>query len=223
MTGGVAGAGAAVAATLAARRTGERQRVDVAMVESLAAHTYAQTSAYVHRGEVARREQRIKQGLRMVPASDRFVYCAPGAVSTMQMRGVAELVAEPRLAEERFQTAEGRMRHWDEFVALFVPPFRRRTAQEWFEAAERLHLTFSLVQTVDDLFACPQLAARRMLREVPGPDGRPVRIPGRPFRLEDGAPEPSRPAPAVPGEHTDEVLRDWLGTPSRRAPARSTR
>ena len=73
-----------------------------------------------------RREQRIKgnPSLRMVPAADRFVYCAPGAVAAMRMDGIAELLAEPpRLAEDRFQTAEGRMQNWDEFVALFAPPF----------------------------------------------------------------------------------------------------
>ncbi|MBT5775022.1 MAG: hypothetical protein HOH95_11670, partial [Dehalococcoidia bacterium] len=88
-------------------------------------------------------------------------------------------------------------------------PFQRQTAQQWFEQAEALHLTFALVQTIDDLFSCPQLAARNMLRKVPDPDGNPIEIPGRPFRLEDGPPAPERPA-AQPGEHTDEVLRDWL-------------
>ena len=32
------------------------------------------------------------------------------------MDGIAKLVNEPQLAEERFQTAEGRMQHWDEFI-----------------------------------------------------------------------------------------------------------
>ena len=109
-------------------------------------------SDYVYNGAVARREARVKGGLRMVPASDRFVYCAPGAVSSMRMDGVAQLLDEPRLAEERFQTAEGRMENYDEFVSLFVPPFKRKTAQEWFEGAEAMHMTFALVQTVDDLF-----------------------------------------------------------------------
>jgi crotonobetainyl-CoA:carnitine CoA-transferase CaiB-like acyl-CoA transferase len=211
LSGGIAAGSSALAAVRSVRLAGGGpRRLDVSMVEALASQKYGQTTAYVYRGEVPRREQRVKQALRMVPASDRFVYCAPGAVSNARMDGVAELIDEPRLAEERFQTAEGRMEHWEEFVELFVPPFRRRTAQQWFEQAERLHLTFALVQTIDDLFVCPQLGSRRMLREVPGPGGTPVSIPGRPFRLEGGPPEPSRPAPSTPGEHTDEVLGEWL-------------
>jgi len=212
MTGGLAAAGAAVAAKLALDVGGSLgiARVDVSMVEAMAALTYAPTSNYAQYGEVERREQRIKQALRMVPASDRFVYCAPGAVSNVRMEGVAQLLDEPQLAEERFQTAEGRMQHWDEYLELFVPPFLRQTAQEWFEQAEALHLTFALVQTIDDLFSCPQLEARAMLREVPGPGGEAVSIPGRPFRLEDGPVAPDRPAPATPGQDTAAVLAEWL-------------
>ncbi|MEX2032555.1 MAG: CoA transferase, partial [Dehalococcoidia bacterium] len=212
ITGGVAAASAALAAARSARADGVTRRVDVSMVEAMASHIYSQTSAYVYRGEVPRREQRLKQALRMVPASDGFVYCAPGAVANVDMRGVAQLIDEPRLAEERFQTAEGRMQNYQEYLDLFVPPFAQKTAQEWFVEAERLHLTFALVQTIDDLFSCPQLASHSMLRDVPGPDGQPVAMPGRPFRLEGGPPEASRPWPATPGEHTDEVLRDWLGS-----------
>ena len=129
MTGGLAAAGAAVASKLSADLDatpgGGVRRVDVSQLEAMATLTYAPTSNYAQSGEVARREQRIKQALRMVPASDRFVYCAPGAVSNVRMEGVAQLIDEPRLAEERFQTAEGRMQHWDEYLELFVPPFER--------------------------------------------------------------------------------------------------
>jgi len=213
LTGGIAAASAALAANRAARRDGVTRRVDVSMMEALAGHTYTPTSAYVSRGEVARREQRVKQGLRMVPASDRFVYCAPGAVASTDMRGVSVLLDEPRLAEDRFQTAEGRMQHYQEFLGLFVPPFQRKTAQEWFEEAEKLHLTFALVQTVDDLFTCPQLEARHFMRSIPGPRGFDVRVPGRPFRMEGGPPEADRPWSEDPGEHTIEVLHEWLGAP----------
>jgi succinate--hydroxymethylglutarate CoA-transferase len=211
LLGGVAGASAVTLAAGLGRRTGSRQYTDVAMVETLTSFAYSSVSGYAHHGEVAAREQRIKAGLRMVPAADGFVYCAPGAVANMRMDGIAELLGEPRLAADRFQTAEGRMQNWDEFVGLFAPPFRTRTAQEWFERAEAMHMTFALVQTIDDLFACPQLSARELLRSVPGPGGAELLVPGRPFRV-DGTPSLKlRAAPAQPGCDTAEVLADWLG------------
>jgi crotonobetainyl-CoA:carnitine CoA-transferase CaiB-like acyl-CoA transferase len=211
LLGGVAGASAATLAAGLGRRTGTCQYADIAMVETVTSFAYSAVSQYVHRGEVAAREQRIKAGLRMVPAADGFVYCAPGAVASMRMDGIAELLGEPRLAAERFQTAEGRMQNWDEFVGLFAPPFATRTAQEWFERAEAMHMTFALVQTIDDLFPCPQLGARELLRAVPGPGGASLRLPGRPFRIDGTASPDLRPAPPEPGCDTADVLADWLG------------
>lgn len=210
LNGGIAGATATLAAVRMHHADGEQHDADVSMVEALAVHGYGQISSYVYRGEVPRREQRIKAGLRMVPAQDRFVYCAPGAVSSMRMDGIAELIGEPRLADQRFQTAEGRMNHYDEFVELFVPPFQQRTAQEWFEAAEQMHMTFALVQALDDLFVCPHLEARGFLRTVEAPDGTAVQIPGRPFRLEGGPPEAELGLPRTPGMHTNAVIAEWL-------------
>ncbi len=211
ITGGIAAASATLLAVRSSRKDGGLRRVDSSLVEAMAVNTAAQVSDYVYNGAVARREARVKGGLRMVPASDRFIYCAPGAVSSMRMDGVAQLLDEPRLAEERFQTAEGRMDNFDEFVSLFVEPFKRKTAQEWFEGAEALHMTFALVQTVDDLFNCPQLQERELLRTTETPGGQQVRMPGRPFRI-TGGPEPATlPAPAQPGMHTSEVLAEWIG------------
>lgn len=209
MTGGVAAAAAALA-TLRGAPRGEPARIDLSLQEAMAMHTFQALGPYAYYGEVARREQRVKAGLRMVPTSDGFVYCAPGAVVSMRMDGIAKLLGEPRLAEERFQTAEGRMQHWDEFLELFVPPFRTKTAQEWFEAAEAMHMTFALVQTIDDLFSCPQLTSREFLHQVPSEGGEPVTTALLPYRTTVTLP-PARPAPATPGAHTESVLREWLG------------
>jgi glutaryl-CoA transferase len=215
LLGGVAGASAATLAAGLGRRTGTRQYADIAMVETLTSFAYSAVSQYVHRGEVAAREQRVKAGLRMVPAADRFVYCAPGAVAAMRMDGIAELLSEPRLAADRFQTAEGRMQNWDEFVGLFAPPFRARTAQAWFERAEAMHMTFALVQTIDDLFACPQLSSRELLRPAGGPGGASLHLPGRPFRIDGTSSLDLRAAPPEPGSDTAGVLADWLGQHAR--------
>ena len=210
LTAGVAAASTTLAAVLGGPPEHGPRRLDVSMLEALAAYTHIETSRYVYSGEVARREARIKEALRMVRASDGFVYCSPSATAIARMDGIAVLIEEPRLAEDRFQTAEGRMEHWDEFCALFIPPFARRTAREWFERAEVMHMTFALVQTVDDLFQCPQLCERELFLDVPGPRGQRVSIPGRSFRSEGGPPGSARAAPGKPGEHTEEVLREWL-------------
>ncbi|MEE8301811.1 MAG: CoA transferase [Candidatus Tectomicrobia bacterium] len=209
MTGGLAAASAVMAAVRSHRLDSQSRRLDLSMMEAMTALIHGQVSQYLQSGEVVRREQRIKQALRMVPSSDGYIYCAPGAVASVRMEGIAQLLDEPRLAQERFQTAEGRMQNWEAYLELFVSPFAAKTAKQWFEEAEALHLTFTLVQTVDELFQCPQLVARQFMRQVPGPDGTSVAIPGRPFTMERMAPV-CRPAPRTPGQDTDAVIAAWL-------------
>jgi len=57
----------------------------------------------------------------------------------------------------------------------------------------------------------PQLAARQMLTEVPVTDGEPVAVVGDPLSGGAGLPAGVRGCPRL-GEHTDEVLREWLGS-----------
>lgn len=103
------------------------------------------------------------------------------------------------------------MQHWDEFLELFVPPFRRKTAREWFEAAEALHMTFALVQTVEDLFSCPQLGSRNFLREIVTDRHASLTTTLLPFLTtsRDAGTGP-RSVPSV-GAHTSEVFSEWLG------------
>ncbi len=183
LTGALGDCSAILAAVLEAQQDGQRHHLDLAMVDVLSGFTQLQATRYAATGEVTRREGRVKHALRMAPAADGFLYCAPGAVMNVDMRGGATLLDEPRLAEARFQTAEGRMQHWDEYVELMVTSFKTQPAAVWFEKAAALRLTFALVQTVDDLLTYPQLEARGLLEQVTLADGRCATLPGRPFRL----------------------------------------
>ncbi len=193
LTGALGACSAVLAAVLEAQTgDGQRRQLDLAMVDVLSGFTQLQATRYAATGEVARREGRVKHALRMAPAADGFLYCAPGAVVHVDMQGVATLLDESRLSEARFQTAEGRMQHWDDYVELMITRFRTQPAAVWFEKAAALRLTFALVQTVDDLLACPQLAARGLLQHVTLPDGRCATLPGRPFRLSTISTEPNK-------------------------------
>lgn len=178
MTGGIAAASLIIAAYLESTRDLYSRFIDFVISDVLTGFIQSQVGRYAATGEVARREGRVKHALRMVPTQEGYLYCAPGAVMNVSMEGVATLTGEPRLAETRFQTAEGRMQNWVEYSELMVNAFRRRSAKEWFAEAERHHLTFALVQSVDDLYECPQLRARGTLVEYGG-----YRFPMSGFRI----------------------------------------
>ena len=168
MTGGVAAASLIMAAYIESRSDRCSRFIDFVISDVLTGFIQSQVGRYAATGEVARREGRVKHALRMVPTREGHLYCAPGAVMNVPMKGVAKLTGEPRLADTEFQTAEGRMQNWEEYSELMVNAFRSRSAKEWFTAAEKHHLTFALVQSVDDLYECPQLRARDALVESRG-------------------------------------------------------
>jgi crotonobetainyl-CoA:carnitine CoA-transferase CaiB-like acyl-CoA transferase len=63
------------------------------------------------------------------------------------------------------------------------------------------------VQSVDQVFADPQIVAQEMVLEVPHPGHGGVRMLGFPMKLEAVPCRVRRPAPDL-GEHTEEVLAE---------------
>ena len=90
---------------------------------------------------------------------------------------------------------------------------------QWFlgrtkaEASQKLlaaGLPIGPVQTAQEIFDCPHVAARKLLIDVPDPILGTVKLVGPVAKL-SGNPEPlTRPAPLL-GEHNVEILRDVLG------------
>jgi len=66
------------------------------------------------------------------------------------------------------------------------------------------------VFTVEDIFACPQVAARNLLMPIDDPEVGEYRFARTPPMLSSSPELPARPAPRL-GEHTREVLEDLLG------------
>jgi crotonobetainyl-CoA:carnitine CoA-transferase CaiB-like acyl-CoA transferase len=65
------------------------------------------------------------------------------------------------------------------------------------------------VQTVDDIFKCPQVKAREMLADVQHPIAGLLQIAGPPVKMSKTPGEISKAAPLL-GEHTEEILRELL-------------
>jgi formyl-CoA transferase len=67
-----------------------------------------------------------------------------------------------------------------------------------------------VVQTSEDLFTCPQVAARHMLVEVDDPVGGKIKLANNPFRLSGAAERTPSPPPRL-GEHNTQILGQVLG------------
>ena len=125
-------------------------------------------------------------------------------------------------ADPRFATNPSRVIHREELIPLILAVLKLRSTEEWkarFTAADVPHAP---VQSLDQVFASPQVAARGMLREVTDSAGRSYRAVGSPLISPELPQAPTQPAPEI-GEQSDEILHEWLGyDPARIAALRSS-
>ncbi|GAB3693390.1 CaiB/BaiF CoA transferase family protein [Saccharopolyspora tripterygii] len=118
-----------------------------------------------------------------------------------------EIIGRPELAEDRrFGDIRARTSHIDELYELLAREMATRTSAEWSEAFERADIPHGPVNTVEDLFADPQLAATDFFHTVEQPGVGPVRLARRPIDF-GTPPPPPRPAPLL-GQHSREVLAE---------------
>ena len=103
------------------------------------------------------------------------------------------------------------MRNRDRLVPKVEAVTRTRGTAAWMEALEAAGVPCAPVNTLDQVFADPQVQARGMQIRMPHPlAGEDVRLVGSPIRL-SGTPVSYRRAPPTLGQHTDEVLAEVLG------------
>jgi len=122
-----------------------------------------------------------------------------------EVLGRPELAADPLLADNAT-----RARHLDYLGDKLSERFRTQPAAWWLARLAEAGIPSGPIRSVADVIDDPQLAARGMLHRMhTGDDDGGFLTAGSPLRF-DGAPLPlSDRAPAL-GEHTQQVLREWL-------------
>lgn len=112
--------------------------------------------------------------------------------------------------DARYATNPDRVRHREPLVAALHQEFASRTMAEWRQRLAEADVPHAPVVPIDESACAPQTTARGMIHSVTDGQGRTFRILGSPIHWNA---LPSLPVAAPPslGEHTDIVLRDWLG------------
>ncbi len=208
----------ATAAILAALHhrdlTGEGQYIDLALLDTQVAWLANVGLNYLTSGRVPQRVGNEHPNIvpyNVMAAADGHVILAVGNDS--QYAKFCDFAGAPALARDpRFVTNEQRVHNRRELYALLEPILRGRPQKEWVEGLAALGVPCSPVNTIDQVFADPQIRAREMQISMPHPlAGKgDVDLIGNPIRF-SATPVAYDRAPPYLGQHTEEVLAELLG------------
>ncbi|MBI4505949.1 MAG: CoA transferase, partial [Chloroflexi bacterium] len=205
----------AVAGLLAAlyerQRTGRGRHVDIAMYDCmLAANERALGLLGVLGGAPARGQGDTSAQLGIFAAADGYV--AIGIVTQAAWPAFCRALGrEDLLADPRVGTPEGRPRHVEEVLRPAIEGWARdKTREQVVEACLAAGVACGAVRRVEEVYACPQTAARQMLLEMAHPVAGKVRVAGNPLKMSGVDAVDARRPPEL-GEHTADVLASWLG------------
>jgi crotonobetainyl-CoA:carnitine CoA-transferase CaiB-like acyl-CoA transferase len=144
-------------------------------------------------------------------ARDGFFCLAVGNDS--QWRKLCTLLGRSALADDpRFATNPARVQHREALIPLLQEVFASADITHWLREIAAAGIPCGPVQSIDQVFADPQVLQREMVWTVPHPTANAVRLVGSPLKLSD-TPVMLRSYPPLLGEHTDEVLADLLSYP----------
>lgn len=195
-----------VCGLLEAQRSGQGQVIDAAMVDgaaSLMTMMHSFVAMGVWDGE--------RRGVNSLDTGAHFydVYeTADGkyvSIGSIEPQFYAELLrltgldGDPQFARQNDQS------HWPALKARLAEVFKTKTRGEWCSIMEHTDVCFAPVLTMREAASHPHNVARGTFTE-PGGVLQPAPAP----RFSRTVAEIQRP-PAVAGQHTDEVLAEWLG------------
>lgn len=211
VTAGLFAANAIQAALLARAKTGRGQAIDIALLDAQVAWLANVASNYLVSGK---RPERFGNGHpTIVPyqsfhARDGFFCLAVGNDS--QWRKLCALLGRADLADNpRFATNPARVQHREALIPLLQEIFATADIAHWLREIAAAGIPCGPVQSIDQVFADPQVLQRKMLWTVPHPIAGEVRLVGSPLKLSE-TPVSLPSHPPLLGEHTDRVLTDLL-------------
>ena len=193
---------------------GGGQHIDLGLLDTQVAWLSYEGLNYLASGQVPRRVGNEHPNIvpyKVLPCADGHVILAVG--NDAQFRRFCAFAGATELADDaRFTTNAERVRNREALYAVLPELILKKTQAEWVEGLSELGVPAGPVNTLDKVFADPQVLHREMRQSMPyaGAKGGQVELIGNPVKFSE-TPVDYRYAPPRMGEHTDEVLGELLG------------
>ena len=200
--------------------TGQGQQIDIGMLDTHVAWLANQGMNYLATGQNPARLGNDHPNIvpyQVFPTANGFIVLSIGNDATFKRFcdnfGLAGLLQDPR-----FATNAARVTNRELVTDTLTPVLQGHDTDWWTERLEALKIGCGPINTLDKVFADPQVRAREMVLDMPHAateDG--VKVIANPVRLSE-TPVDYRRAPPLLGHDTDEVLTRMLGkSPSQLA------
>ena len=190
-------------------RSGRGQHIDVALLDSQVAWLINGATNYLTSGKLPQRLGNAHPNVvpyQVFPTKDAHIIIAVGNdgqfARACRVLGLAELSNDAR-----FNTNTQRIRNRDELIKQLKAATMRRTTEEWVHAFGEANVPAGPVNTLDKVFADPQIAHRNMRITMRHSVGTTIDLLGNPINMSRTKVHYHRPPP-VRAEHTAEVLQE---------------
>lgn len=181
ITGGLFGLAGVLSALYHRATTGKGIRVDVSMLDGQVAILESAVMRYLSTGTVPKQMGNRHPSISpfdAFQASDRLMIIAIGNDALFcrmcQTLGTPEL-----MQDERFKSNRGRNKNHEELKAAMEAVLVTKTAEEWIALLDVAGVPCSLINTVSDALALPQIQARNMVV-----DAGPLKVAGNPVKFD---------------------------------------
>jgi len=197
-------------------RTGKGQHIDLSQYESgiqflTPVVLDAQVNQRVHHPGGNRDLHAAPHGVYPCKGDDQW--CAISVFGDEEWQTLAGAADEPKWADDsRFTTHDDRKRHEDELDKLIAGWTRGLSASDLMARLQQAGVRAGRVQSVGDLFSCPQLQHRQQWVKLNHPEFGSYEHEAPPFILSETPAELRRTCPHL-GEHNDYVFEKIVGLP----------
>lgn len=197
-----------LAALYRREQTGRGQWVDVSLLDGQISWLTYVASGYFATGKVPRRYGSAHPTIAPYQAfatADGNLMVAVGNDS-LWAKFTDVLDLQSLAADARFLHNPDRVAHRDELAEILAEIFRTRTTAAWLAIIDAAGVPVGPVNTVDQVFADPQVIARDMVTEVDHPNAGTLKLVNCPLKMSESRASVRTPPPLL-GQHTSEVLK----------------
>jgi formyl-CoA transferase/CoA:oxalate CoA-transferase len=201
-------------ALLAREKSGTGQKVDISLLDCQVSLLTYQAGIYFASGESPSRLGNAHPTIvpyQSFRTADGYINLACGNDAIWRRFCDAAPLGEYFL-DDRFRTNAGRVKHREELVAALETVMVEKKSLEWIELLRPAGVPSGRIKTVGEVCEDPQIKAREMVIRLDHPRAGEIRVTGIPAKL-SRTPGSIRTPPPMLGEHTAEILKDWLGVP----------